>query len=72
MTLLLFRKLSMTESMIMLVALILILLAYLKLCDMVGRYAQRRGQSYWLFYLIALFCNPFVGYIIAVLAGDDR
>lgn len=59
-------------SLIMLLVLLAIGIIYLKLCSMVGNYAEKRGHSYWLFYLIALFCNPFVGYIIAVLAGDNR
>ena len=41
-------------SLVILVIMIAVCLGYLKLCDLVGAYAQERGHSYWLFYLIGL------------------
>ncbi len=72
MTLLEFHNINMFSSIILLVVVLAIIYVYQKLCDKVGTYAQDRGYSYWAFYLISIFCNPLVGYIIAVIVCDRR
>ena len=44
---------------------------YIWLCYEVGKYAERRGRSYWLFFFISLILNPIIGYIIAALIGES-
>lgn len=38
---------------------------YFKYCNKVARYAQDKGLSYWVFYLLSLFLTPFIGYFIS-------
>ncbi len=47
-----------------------IFLLYIRLCVLVGRYAERRGRSFWGFFFLS-FINPILGIFIAVIAGGE-
>lgn len=58
-------------SIIALIFFLLLLLGYLGVCALVGKYAKNRGRSFWLFFIISIFLNPVIGFIIAALAGES-
>ena len=61
-----------TTGMIIFIAVAFIALAiYLAICACVGKYAKNRGRSFWLFFIISIFLNPVIGFIIAALAGES-
>lgn len=45
---------------------------YFTICACVGKYAKNRGRSFWLFFIISIFLNPVIGFIIAALAGESN
>ena len=51
---------------------LLLLLGYLGICALVGKYAKNRGRSFWLIFIISVFLNPVVGFIIAALLGESN
>ena len=61
------------NSILLLLLYVLFIGVYLWLCYEVGKYAERLGRSFWLFFFICLILNPIIGYIIAVLIreGDE-
>ena len=62
-----------TTGMLIFIAVALVFLAiYLAICACVGKYAKNRGRSFWLFFIIAIFLNPVIGFIIAALAGESN
>ena len=61
-----------TIGMIFLVTLLVLLLIYLGFCALVGKYAKNRGRSFWFFFIISIFLDPVVGFIIAALAGESN
>lgn len=62
-----------TTGMLIFIAIAFIVLAiYLAICACVGKYAKNRGRSFWLFFIIAIFLNPVIGFIIAALAGESN
>ena len=58
-------------SIILIGVLLLLLLGYLGICALVGKYAKNRGRSFWLFFIISIILNPVIGFIIAALAGES-
>lgn len=50
---------------IAIVLLVSFFIVYFRYCNKVAIYAQEKGLSYWVFYLLSLFLTPFVGYFIA-------
>ena len=55
----------------LIIALVLLLI-YLGVCALVGKYAKNRGRSFWLFFIISIIVDPVVGFIIAALAGESN
>ena len=45
---------------------------YLGICALVGKYAKNRGRSFWLLFIISVFLNPVIGFIIAALLGESN
>ena len=58
-------------SIILIGGILLIILGYIGICAPVGKYAKNRGRSFWLFFIISIFLNPVIGFIIAALAGES-
>ena len=50
---------------IAIVLLVSFFIVYFRYCNKVAIYAQEKGLSYWVFYLLSLFLTPFIGYFIA-------
>ena len=61
-----------TGIIIAIIVVVVILAIYLGICAGVGKYAKNRGRSFWLFFIIAIFLNPVIGFIIAALAGESN
>ena len=59
-------------NIIFLITVLVFFLIYLGLCALVGKYAKNRGRSFWLFFIISIFANPIIGFIIAALAGESN
>ena len=59
-------------SLIMLTIVLVFLLGYLGICALVGKYAKNRGRSFWLLFIISVFLNPVIGFIIAALLGESN
>ena len=59
-------------GMIFLIVLLVFLLIYLGFCALVGKYANNRGRSFWFFFILSIFLDPVVGFIIAALAGESN
>lgn len=51
---------------------LIFLLIYLVFCALVGKFAKNRGRSFWLFFILSIFLDPVVGFIIAALAGESN
>ena len=60
-----------TGIIIAIIVVAVILAIYLGICACVGKYAKNRGRSFWLFFIISIFLNPVIGFIIAALAGES-
>ena len=63
---------DMMFSIIMLAILLIFLIGYLGICALVGKYAKNRGRSFWLLFIISVFLNPVIGFIIAALLGESN
>ncbi len=50
---------------IAIVLLVSFYIVYFRFCNKVAKYAQEKGLSYWVFYLLSLFLTPMIGYFIA-------
>ncbi len=61
-----------TGVIIAIVVLLVILLGYLALCALVGKYAKNRGRSFWALFIVSIFLNPVIGFIIAALLGESQ
>lgn len=51
--------------------LIIVFGCYIAICACVGKFAKNRGRSFLLFFILSLL-NPFLGFIIAALAGETK
>lgn len=61
-----------TEVILAIIIIGIIIGGYLAICACVGKYAKNRGRSFWLFFIISIFLNPVIGFIIAALAGESN
>lgn len=48
-----------------------ILVFYVFLCVLVGRYAKKHSRSFWGFFILSLILSPFWGIIIAIIVGGE-
>jgi len=48
-----------------------VLAIYILLCMLVARYAKKRGRSFAGFFLLSLFFNPLIGFIIVAIVGGE-
>lgn len=47
------------------VLLVSFFIVYFRFCDKVAKYAQEKGLSYWIFYILSIILTPFISYFIA-------
>ncbi|MBQ9555719.1 MAG: hypothetical protein IJV05_05795 [Muribaculaceae bacterium] len=59
------------ENFILFLSFVVMFLVYIFFCILVGKYAYNRSRSFWGFFLLSVFFNPLIGFIIAAIVGGE-